>query len=201
MAEGVDRRAARTRKALHDALIALILRNGYEAITVQDIIDEADVGRSTFYAHYTGKEDLLRSGFRELRTVLTQAAMRAPGGKTLGFSLALFEHACAHKQIYRALVGRRGAVIIGTEFRRVLSELVRKDVSALGDVLIPKEVAVQFVVGTFLTVLTWCLERSPKLSPPEIDAIFRRLAIAGLATPRTAGADHAGVGDARTKAA
>jgi AcrR family transcriptional regulator len=50
----MDRRAARTRRALHGALMSLILRKGYEAITVQDIIDEADVGRSTFYAHYTG---------------------------------------------------------------------------------------------------------------------------------------------------
>src|SRR5215217_6067230 len=105
MAELVDRRAARTRKALHEALIALILRKGYEPITVQDILDEANVGRSTFYAHYTGKEDLLRSGFKELRSVLTKAATSAPPNKSLGFSLALFEHACAHKHIYRALVG------------------------------------------------------------------------------------------------
>ena len=59
---GVDRRAARTRRALHGALISLILRKGYDAITVQEIIDEADVGRATFYAHYRGKEDLLRGG-------------------------------------------------------------------------------------------------------------------------------------------
>lgn len=59
----IDRRAIRTRKALHDALMRLILRKGYEATTVQEVIDEANVGRSTFYAHYTGKEDLLRKGF------------------------------------------------------------------------------------------------------------------------------------------
>ena len=60
----IDRRAARTRRALHEALIALILRKGYEATTIQDIIDEADIGRSTFYAHYAGKEELLRGGLR-----------------------------------------------------------------------------------------------------------------------------------------
>jgi AcrR family transcriptional regulator len=50
MEGGMDRRAARTRRALHGALISLILRKGYDAITVQEIIDEADVGRATFYA-------------------------------------------------------------------------------------------------------------------------------------------------------
>jgi AcrR family transcriptional regulator len=55
VAEVMDRRAARTRRALHGALMSLILRKGHEAITVQDIVDEADVGRSTFYAHYAGK--------------------------------------------------------------------------------------------------------------------------------------------------
>jgi AcrR family transcriptional regulator len=57
--------------------VSLTLRKGYEAITVQDIIDEADVGGSTFYAHYTGKEDLLRSGFQSLRTELTEAQRSA----------------------------------------------------------------------------------------------------------------------------
>jgi AcrR family transcriptional regulator len=73
MEGGMDRRAARTRRALHGALISLILRKGYDAITVQEIIDEADVGRATFYAHYRGKEDLLRGGFEELRAELRAA--------------------------------------------------------------------------------------------------------------------------------
>jgi AcrR family transcriptional regulator len=60
----MDRRAARTRRSLHQALISLILRKGYDAITVQEIIDEADIGRATFYAHYRGKEDLLRGASR-----------------------------------------------------------------------------------------------------------------------------------------
>ena len=102
-----DRRSVRTRRNLGDALVALILKKGYDAITVQDIIDEADVGRSTFYMHYTGKEDLLRASFETLRSVLAEAAVAERGktGEPLPFSLALFEHACAHKHIYRALGG------------------------------------------------------------------------------------------------
>jgi len=52
---------------LHEALIRLIVHKGYDALTVQEIIDEADIRRATFYAHYGGKGDLLRGGFERLR--------------------------------------------------------------------------------------------------------------------------------------
>lgn len=53
-----DRRVQRTRKVLQEAMVQLIREKGYDAITVQDILDRADVGRATFYAHYQSKEDL-----------------------------------------------------------------------------------------------------------------------------------------------
>src|SRR6266496_628935 len=56
-----DRRVRRTRAALQQALIELLPRKSYEQITVEDICAAADIGRSTFYAHYRGKEDLQRA--------------------------------------------------------------------------------------------------------------------------------------------
>ena len=60
--DGRDRRVRKTRKALRDALVELTLEKGYAAVTVGDIADRADVGRTTFYAHFTDKEDLLLGG-------------------------------------------------------------------------------------------------------------------------------------------
>ena len=65
-----DRRVGRTRRLMHEALMALIVEKGYETVTVQDILDRADVGRSTFYAHYRDKDELLLSSFEHLRTLL-----------------------------------------------------------------------------------------------------------------------------------
>jgi AcrR family transcriptional regulator len=187
MAKVIDRRTARTQKAIHGALMSLILRKGYEAITVQDIIDEADVGRSTFYSHYTGKEDLLRRGFQTLRTELAEAR-RSGRAKTdvshdepLEFSLAMFEHAGKYKQIYRALVGGRGGIVAVNEIRRILSEIVKREMSTVQeDEAVPQDVRIQFVVGAFLTVLTWWLERRPRLTPFQVDAIFRHLVLNGI---------------------
>ena len=182
MQRSKDRRSVRTRRNLGDALVALILKKGYEAITVQDIIDEADVGRSTFYMHYTGKEDLLRASFESLRMVLAEAAAatRGKGGEPLPLSLALFEHACAHKHVYRALAGGRGGVVVGKQMRLVLAEVARKDLANDADNGIPAEIRVQFVVDAFLAVLSWSIGRKPALPPSRMDAVFRRLVLHGL---------------------
>ena len=67
MAQREDRRVQRTRELLRGALFSLIREKGFEVLTVQDIIDRANVGRATFYAHFDNKEDLLLSGFDVLR--------------------------------------------------------------------------------------------------------------------------------------
>ena len=165
----------------------MVLRKGYDALTIQEIIDEADVGRATFYAHYTGKQDLLRSGFEALRVELTAARRNASAKRNvrqdepLAFSLAMLEHAYKYKDVYRALVGRRGGIIALNEIRRVLSEVVRHELSAApDDGSISRELTEQFVVGAFLTVLAWWLERRPKLTPTQVDLMFRRLVIRGI---------------------
>jgi AcrR family transcriptional regulator len=180
----IDRRVARTRRALHEALIRLIKRKGYDALTVQEIIDEADIGRATFYAHYRGKDDLLRGGFERLRGELKAARREARQGerdRPLTFSLAMFEHACTYRDVYRAMLGGQGSIIAINEIRRVLAELVKEDLSEVGnDVAIPRELMLQFVVDTFLTALTWCLEKRPKLAPSQINDMFRHLVTRGI---------------------
>lgn len=187
----IDRRVARTRTMLQHALISLILKKGYEAITIEDICDAANVGRSTFYAHYTSKDDLKRSGLENhLRAMLVdrqKEALATPGDvrdRSLGFSLTMFEHARDHMDLYQALVGSRGgAVALGT-IRQILSDLVRDELASSTDKnaeeVIPRELAVQYVVGAYMAVLTWWLDGGAKLVPQRIDAMFRRLATDGL---------------------
>src|SRR5512141_2904590 len=73
----IDRRVQRTQQLLREALVALILEKGYDAITVQDILDLANMGRSTFYAHYRDKEDLLLSGFQMLFNAFQKEFLKA----------------------------------------------------------------------------------------------------------------------------
>src|SRR5215475_13530041 len=56
-----DRRVQKTRKLLQDALIELVAEKGFEAVSIREILDKANVGRSTFYAHFQDKDQLLHS--------------------------------------------------------------------------------------------------------------------------------------------
>jgi AcrR family transcriptional regulator len=188
--KSIDRRVARTRAMLQEAHISLILEKGYEATTVEDICDAADVGRSTFYAHYTSKADLRRSGLEHLRKELVdrqREALATPGDirdRSLGFTLTMFEHARDHIDLYKALVGGRGGAVALGAIRKIISDLVRNELAATIDKksadIIPRELVVQYVVGAFMAVMTWWLDGGAKLPPQRIDAMFRRLATKGI---------------------
>ncbi len=192
----IDRRIQRTRALLRDALVSLFLRMDYETITIKDIVDEANVARSTFYAHYASKEELLRSGFEALRVQLIDQQKEALAkradleDRSMAFSLPMFEHAAGHIDLYRALIGGRGGAVAVDSIRRILSDLVRdeltatlKRTSADG---VPHEMVVQFVVGAFMAVLTWWLDRKAKIPPEKIDAMFRQIVIQGITSPSLA---------------
>ena len=186
----IDRRVARTRAMLHQTLMSLIVKQGYEAITIKDICDAANVGRSTFYAHYKSKDDLMRSHLEPLRKLLVDRqrdALATPGDikdRSLAFSTAMFEHARDHRNHYRALVGGRGGTISLGVIRRILSDLVRSELAATAGKnsadAIPRELVVQYVVGAYMAVLTWWLDGGAKLPPKRVDAMFRRLATEGI---------------------
>lgn len=194
----IDRRVARTRATLHQTLMSLILKQGYEAITIRDICDAANVGRSTFYAHYASKEDLMRGGIENLRHVLLDRprdALTTPGDighQRFGFSLTLFEHARDHMDLHRGLVGG-GTVALGI-IRGILADVVRDEFAATAGknsaVAIPQEFIVQYVVGAYMAVLTWWLDRGAKPPPAEIDRMFRRLATDGILPQLAEGSSH-----------
>ena len=186
-----DRRIGRTRQALHQAMIALVLEKGFEAVTIKDIVERANVGRSTFYTHYASKEDLLTGEMAELRAFLKQRQREALGRKgglaerCLGFSGALFEHAKGYRDVYRALLGERGSVVIMSRMRGLLSDLVRQDLAAVapanGKAVVPRSAAVEFLVGALMATLAWQAERKAGPPPAEVDQAFRALAIPAIA--------------------
>src|SRR5262245_58497391 len=102
-ARTVDRRIQRTQQLLRAALMSLIQEKGFEALSVQEIIDRANVGRATFYAHFDSKEDLLASGIEGLRASLRERQRQALSSaatadeRLFAFSRELFTHADEHR--------------------------------------------------------------------------------------------------------
>lgn len=180
----VDRRVRRTRTALHEALLALMAEKGYDAVTVQDIIDRADVGRSTFYNHFTDKRDLMQSGFDDLGAVLARPG-RSPARRhrLFRFSLAMFEHTHEQQHLVRALVSRSGSSPVHERLHEILGETVRVELDAVvarsPGARQPDDLIVAYVVGAFLAVVASWLSTAPEKTPEEIDGLFHTLVAPG----------------------
>jgi AcrR family transcriptional regulator len=173
----MDRRVLRTRRALREALLALVLEHGWEATSVQDVCARANVGRSTFAAHFADKEELFLSGFDDLPAELRAARARAPlnGGEVLGFARALLEHAQEYFPLARAVARNRQAQAIQSRLRRVALDLVREDLAVFVPPSPQREVAVHYIAGAFVEVLFWWLESRSSLDAAELEAMIHRL--------------------------
>ena len=172
MTATIDRRVARTRATLHHALLRLIVERGYDAISVQDICEAADVGRSTFYAHYTGKDDLKRSGLDHLKVALKGHAHAQ--GVGLGFTRTLFDHGQGFVGHYRALKGGLGAAVSLEALQTVLFELVAEALPPDGTQF-ERDLRVRFVAGALISVLTWWLDNGAVESPEAVNGLFHGL--------------------------
>jgi AcrR family transcriptional regulator len=186
-----DRRVQRTRQLLRDALLALIIKQGYEQLTVQDILDQANLGRATFYAHYRDKQDLLFDMFAGLRQVFRLAhsgeqSVEAGIGALQHMSLGFFRHAAEQHQLYRAMVGKESGTLLHTYAYKLLSDelyiYLTKIVPYGARSSVPLEVAVTYLVSSLLALLIWWLNHDLPCSPEEIDVMFRQLALPGIAS-------------------
>lgn len=174
----MDRRVARTRSALQAAFIKLILKQGYEAVTVEEICAEANIGRSTFYSHFTGKDDLKRAGLETIKADLQDTGPRLPEAPFPRFSLPMFRHAREHIDHYRALAGGSGGPLALASIRQMLADEVRRELKAArsgrpADVHL--DFSVHYLVGAFMAVLTWWLDHGARLSPDQMDDMFRSM--------------------------
>jgi AcrR family transcriptional regulator len=174
---GMDRRTLRTRQALHRALLRLIVERGYDQVAVADIATAANVGRSTFYAHFTDKDDLLRYGLSYLKTMLVDPS----GDETdpLRFSLFLTDHLREQRKLNQAMMKGGAGPIVLASLRASICEVVR-DALRKQRGGAPDEIEVQFVVGAYLAVVTWWLDRGAKEPAARIDMKFRELAKGAL---------------------
>jgi AcrR family transcriptional regulator len=178
-----DRRVQRTRRALRDAMVTLIVERGWDGFGVQELCDRADVARSTFYTHFADKEELVGGSFDDLRRgIRAQLQEEVENrGRPLGFARALIQHGHEQRRLFLAIVGKRSGLFVQRRFRQVVLELVAEDLAALLPAGPRRDAVVAFVAGAFLELLTWSLEVKAPPSPDEVDALFHELTAPVLA--------------------
>jgi AcrR family transcriptional regulator len=158
-------------------------------VTVQDIVDRANVGRSTCYTHFLDRRELLLTGVAELHEFLAQqrAALdgsAAASARLLPYSLPLFQHIQRNFRICRVLLGSQSGAIGEPHMRRILTDLVRQEIAASVPPnvtpAVPLDVVVHYTVSALIGLLTWWTDEQLPCSPEEIYRQFRALTLPGI---------------------
>lgn len=171
--------------------MSLVRERDYDSIVVKEILDRANVGRSTFYTHFRDKHELLLSGLHDM--IRSVQSKRLPSSanryeKVIGFSLPIFEYIDQHRRACKARMGTTGRAVLHERLLEVLAERIADDVGKLQGRRkaaggIPPELLAQYVASTFILVLNWWVESS-ELSAQEVNNLFRALALPALAAMR-----------------
>jgi AcrR family transcriptional regulator len=181
-----DRRVARSRRALKEALTDLILERGYESVTVQDVIDRADVERSTFYAHFLDKDDLLTAILADLEIPAPDHTQWQPEDPAFAWTLQLFRHFGSGRRLFQAVASSQTSAMARRETTRRLEDLARAELSRLQAARkldpLRLEIVTRFLVGTFIGFMDWWMrEENAHLPPEQVDHAFRSLVLPGVA--------------------
>ncbi|MED1412535.1 MULTISPECIES: TetR/AcrR family transcriptional regulator [Bacillus] len=172
-----DLRIIRTKKFIYDAFIKLIGEKGYDAITIQDLTDEALINRATFYSHYRDKQDLL--------TKLTEKTLGEFTSKMVLYThvqenqielskfeeilQSIFECIANHANFYKSMLGPHGIHDFKLQMQQaIMDNLEQNSIKpTLGehDLDIPKDMVLHFITSSIIGIAIWWLQNDMKYSP------------------------------------
>jgi AcrR family transcriptional regulator len=179
-----DRRSQRTRRLISSAMAELMSEKSYDAITVQDLLDRADIGRSTFYSHYFDKEDVLASVAEEMLEMLSQQLSQRNAGQGIIPSLELFQHAYQNHQYFRAMLRGQAREVLWDAAQTSLSKTIEQTLATTfaqkPSPSVPLPVMSQYLAGAFLNLLKCWLTAEMPYSPEQMDEMFQQLALPGI---------------------
>ena len=177
-----DRRVQKTRALLHEALASLVHEKAYDDIVVKEILARANVGRSTFYAHYRDKNELLERGIRDLLYAGVPRAPEPAGSASdwlLRFSLPFLTRVEHVRDVGGAPFSTGHGAAVHDHLREVLVTTFAGDLAAVrrrrrvreGP---PDDLVARHVAATFVLALEWWMTHQSR-SARDVNAHFRAL--------------------------
>ena len=180
----MDRRQQKTRAAIFTAFSALLAEKSYSKITVQKIIDAANVGRTTFYAHFETKDDLLKALCEELFGHIISSAMDCTHTHGLysnrnapeSVFCHLLQHLQENKNNILELLSCESNDLFLRYFKDSLNELIQNQFvnqNRKNNTDIPQDFLVNHISGSFVEMVLWWIKGRMKQTPEELDQYFR----------------------------
>jgi AcrR family transcriptional regulator len=183
--EKTDRRVNRTRATLFHALSELMTEKRYDDITVQDIIDRANVGRSTFYAHFQDKEDLADGMLiHNLDGLVNVMEQNRPASQNFLPGVELFEHIREHYSVFKAMTSGRGMDFFFQKgqvyWSGQMSARLQAMLPAGQTPKVPIPVLAHYVSGTFVNLLKWWVDNKMTYTPEQMAEMVEILVMPGV---------------------
>lgn len=175
----MDRRVAKTRKSIMQAFYVLLDKKKYSEITIQDIIDKADIGRSTFYAHFETKDELLHTMCKELFEHIFSSGSVDPsfletsdGADDLRNRIY---HLCSHlydnkNEIVR-IMRSESSEIYKHYLKEDLDELFKEKVTGMKSD-IPESFIMKQFTDSFIAALEWWAAEGMKTPSDEVAGYY-----------------------------
>jgi AcrR family transcriptional regulator len=179
-----DRRIDKTQQALRDAMSVLIEQKPYAQITVKDLVDQANVARSSFYAHFKDKDDLLLSGFKMIGINSTEDIIVDTDNHSYpNFAIVLFRGAEQWPSMSRAFLTLDAGTVASHHMRNMLIIQIRDWIKRHGATDAPAldlEAIVHYLTSALLGLLTWWVNNDFPYTAQVMSDKFNQLAVDGL---------------------
>lgn len=180
----MDRRQQKTRAAIFSAFTTLLSKRSYGKITVQEIIDEANIGRTTFYAHFETKDDLLKALCEELFGHIIRSALDCThthglysnGDAPESVFCHLLQHLQENDNNILGLLSCESSEIFLRYFKNSLNELIQTQFvnqNRSNNTTIPQDFLINHISGSFVEMVLWWIKGRMKQTPEQLDRYFR----------------------------
>ena len=165
----IDRRVVKTRIALRESMMLLMVEQGWDDLSVQAICDKANVGRSTFYLHYPSKNDLLLEGLGEFRNELLSHTADLSAKPVVGILGGLLDHMSEQLPVFRTVIGWRSAQIVASNFKSMLIDLIELDLKRHQHAAAEKPWLIRFLAGGVYEAMAWWVDSAKPCSVQDLE--------------------------------
>jgi AcrR family transcriptional regulator len=178
----LDRRSMKTRQLIHEALLSLMLEKQYDKITVQDIIDRANVGRSTFYSHFVTKDELLESSIEQMlemtNSFLSQVSDNSDNLRLIPV-FELFEHIKENSRLMRALVKAKSVNLFVDKAKIYWNDKIEtylySQLPKKSETTVPIPILTNYISSTLIFLLEWWVDSKMPYTAVQMEQFFQEL--------------------------
>lgn len=177
--EKIDRRIRRTQQQLGKALVELASEKGYDAVTIKDITERADLAYITFFRHYHDKHELLANMVKDIAEDIERIAREGQQFSHEKEGRLMFEHARQHRDLFWIVLNSQGGLTVRKQIIQDLTALIkshlvhhRRDKTA-----VPIDIAAHHIATALLSLIEWWLDNDMPYSAERMGEIYAQLIV------------------------